>query len=94
MMTALLAKASRNPETSDKALHVYVGRNPHLQFKSHEDLGKSPVMGQSIPPSKAEPCLKPPYKPTRSLILLSTFQVYPRSSPCGRASTAMEFLSA
>ncbi len=61
-LKALLAKASRDPETADKALHVYLGRNPNSPFKSHEDIGKSPEMSKSIPSSKADPWLKPPEK--------------------------------
>ena len=61
-LKALLAQASRDPETADKALHIYLGRNPNSQFKSHEDIGKSPVMNKSIPSTKADPWLKPPEK--------------------------------
>jgi amidase len=61
-LKALLAKAARDPETADKTLKVYLGRNPNSQFKSHEDIGKSPELSKSIPASKAEPWRKPPAK--------------------------------
>jgi amidase len=61
-LKALLAKASRDPETANAALKIYLGRNPNSPFKSHEDIGKSPVMNKSIPSTKADPWLKPPEK--------------------------------
>ena len=61
-LKALLAKAARDPDASEAALKVYLGRNPNSQFKSHEDIGKSPFMSKSIPITKSEPWLKPAEK--------------------------------
>jgi Asp-tRNA(Asn)/Glu-tRNA(Gln) amidotransferase A subunit family amidase len=55
----LHAITARDPETADVALKIYLARNPTSPFKTREDIGKSPVMNKSIPPSKADQWVKP-----------------------------------
>jgi amidase len=38
---------------------LYLARNPNSPFKTREDIGKSPELSKSIPPSKADPWRKP-----------------------------------
>jgi amidase len=55
----LLAQRARDPDTGDVALKIYLGRNPNSPFKTREDIGKSPEMSKSIPPTKADQWTKP-----------------------------------
>ena len=59
---AALAKGARNPTVADESLRLYLARNPNSPFKTHEDIGKSPELSKSIPPSKADPWRKPAAK--------------------------------
>src|SRR5438552_923847 len=56
---AALAKRATNPELADQSLRVYLARNPNSQFKTREDIGKSPDMSKSMPPNKADQWTKP-----------------------------------
>jgi amidase len=53
-LKALLAKRATNPDVAEVALRRYLARNPDSQFKSREDIARSPDMAKSIPPSKAK----------------------------------------
>jgi Asp-tRNA(Asn)/Glu-tRNA(Gln) amidotransferase A subunit family amidase len=55
----LLAKRTRNPIETDRALRVYLARNPDSPFKTAEDIGKSPDIDKSFPPFKADQWKKP-----------------------------------
>ncbi len=55
----LHAITARDPGGADVALKIYLARNPNSPFKTREDIGKSPVMNKSVPPSKADQWLKP-----------------------------------
>lgn len=55
----LHAITARDPDSADIALRLYLARNPNSPFKTREDIGKSPVMSKSIPPSKADQWVKP-----------------------------------
>ena len=52
-LKALMAKRATNPTIADEALRLYLARNPNSQFKSREDIAKSPDLYKSIPPSRA-----------------------------------------
>ena len=56
----LLATRTRNPVVTDEALRFYLARNPNSPFKTHADIGKSPVLDKSFPPFKADQWRKPP----------------------------------
>ena len=45
---------------TDEALRFYLARNPNSPFKTHEDIGKSPDLDKSFPPTKADQWRKPP----------------------------------
>lgn len=49
----LLSKRGSHPEMADEGLRLYLARNPNSQFKTREDIGRSPEFDKSIPPSKA-----------------------------------------
>jgi amidase len=53
-LKALLARRATNPDVADEAMRRYLARNPSSQFKSREDIARSPDMAKSIPPSKAK----------------------------------------
>jgi Asp-tRNA(Asn)/Glu-tRNA(Gln) amidotransferase A subunit family amidase len=59
-LKVLLAKTGRDPNVSEQALKLYLARNPDSPFKSHEDIGKSPDLAKSIPPSKGRQWTDPP----------------------------------
>lgn len=61
-LKALLSKVGRDPSTSDQALKLYLARNPNSPFKSHDDIGESPELVKSIPPSKARQWTNPSEK--------------------------------
>jgi Asp-tRNA(Asn)/Glu-tRNA(Gln) amidotransferase A subunit family amidase len=52
-LKAQLAKRATNPGIADESLRRYLARNPASPFKTREDIGKSPDLSKSIPPSKA-----------------------------------------
>jgi amidase len=52
-LKTLLAKRATNPAIADESLRRYLARNPNSPFKTREDIGKSPELSKSIPPSKA-----------------------------------------
>jgi amidase len=52
-LKTLLAKRATNPAIADESLRRYLARNPDSSFKTREDIGKSPELSKSIPPSKA-----------------------------------------
>src|SRR5262245_54330363 len=52
-LKTLLAKRATNPAIADESLRRYLARNPNSPFKTREDIGKSPELPKSIPPSKA-----------------------------------------
>jgi len=56
----LLATRTRNPVVTDEALRFYLARNPNSPFKTHADIGNSPVLDKSFPPFKADQWRKPP----------------------------------
>ncbi len=56
----LIATRTRNPVVTDEALRFYLARNPNSPFKTHEDIGKSPDLDKSFPPTKADQWRKPP----------------------------------
>jgi amidase len=45
---ALLAKRAADPALNDEAIRVYFARNPNAQFKTREDIVKSPLMDKSF----------------------------------------------
>ena len=49
----LMATRGNDDTSSDEALHLYLSRNPDSQFKTREDIARSPDMDKSIPPTKA-----------------------------------------
>ncbi len=55
----LLAKRERNPVVTEESLRFYLARNPNSPFKTHEDIGKSPDIDKSFPPTKANQWKKP-----------------------------------
>jgi amidase len=57
---SLLATRTRNPIVTDQALRVYLARNPDSPMKTHQDIGKSPDIDKSFPPSKADQWKLPP----------------------------------
>jgi Asp-tRNA(Asn)/Glu-tRNA(Gln) amidotransferase A subunit family amidase len=57
---SLLATRARNPIVTDQALRVYLARNPDSPIKTHQDIGNSPDIDKSFPPTKADPWKKPP----------------------------------
>jgi Asp-tRNA(Asn)/Glu-tRNA(Gln) amidotransferase A subunit family amidase len=58
-LKAALAKQARNPALADESLRLYLARNPNSPFKTREDIGKSPELSKSIPPSKADQWRQP-----------------------------------
>jgi Asp-tRNA(Asn)/Glu-tRNA(Gln) amidotransferase A subunit family amidase len=56
----LLATRTRNPVETDESLRVYLARNPNSPFKTHADIGRSPDLDKSFPPTKADQWRKPP----------------------------------
>jgi Asp-tRNA(Asn)/Glu-tRNA(Gln) amidotransferase A subunit family amidase len=54
-----LAKRATNPTLADESLRLYLARNPNSQFKTRQDIAKSPEMSKSIPPNKADQWVKP-----------------------------------
>jgi amidase len=58
-LKSLLAKRANNPILSDTALKLYLARNPTSPFKTREDIGKSPELDKSFPPTKAIPWRNP-----------------------------------
>jgi amidase len=59
-ITSLLAARARNPIVTDQALRVYLARNPDSPIKTHQDIGNSPDIDKSFPPTKADQWKKPP----------------------------------
>jgi Asp-tRNA(Asn)/Glu-tRNA(Gln) amidotransferase A subunit family amidase len=57
---SLLAKRARNPIVTDQALRIYLARNPDSPIKTHQDIGSSPDIDKSFPPTKADPWKNPP----------------------------------
>lgn len=45
---------------NEEALRIYLARNPDSPIKTHEDIGNSPYIGQSVPPRKGERWINPP----------------------------------
>jgi Asp-tRNA(Asn)/Glu-tRNA(Gln) amidotransferase A subunit family amidase len=79
----LMATRVRNPVVTDAALRFYLARNPSSPFKTHEDIGKSPDLDKSFPPTKADQWRKPvpPLNHARYLAFLEareqlTFNVF------------------
>jgi Asp-tRNA(Asn)/Glu-tRNA(Gln) amidotransferase A subunit family amidase len=56
---AALAKRTTNPTLADESLRLYLARNPNSQFKTRQDIAKSPEMSKSIPSNKADQWIKP-----------------------------------
>jgi len=52
-LTELLAKRATHPTLADESLRLYLARNPSSPFKTRDDIGKSPELSRSVPPSKA-----------------------------------------
>jgi Asp-tRNA(Asn)/Glu-tRNA(Gln) amidotransferase A subunit family amidase len=52
-LKTLLATRATNPALADESLRVYLARNPNSSLKTREDIGRSPDLVKSIPPSKA-----------------------------------------
>jgi Asp-tRNA(Asn)/Glu-tRNA(Gln) amidotransferase A subunit family amidase len=61
-LKTLLAKRATNPAIADESLRRYLARNPNSPFKTREDIGKSPELSKSIPPSKATQWTSPQQK--------------------------------
>jgi amidase len=59
-LKALLARRATNPEIFEAGLKIYLARNPSSPIKSRQDIGNSPELAKSFPPTKAEPWRKPP----------------------------------
>jgi Asp-tRNA(Asn)/Glu-tRNA(Gln) amidotransferase A subunit family amidase len=57
---SLLAKRARNPIVTDQSLRIYLARNPDSPIKTHRDIGSSPDIDKSFPPTKADQWKKPP----------------------------------
>jgi Asp-tRNA(Asn)/Glu-tRNA(Gln) amidotransferase A subunit family amidase len=79
----LLATRTRNPVVTDESLRWYLARNPNSPFKTREDIGKSPDLDKSFPPTKADQWRKPlpPLNHARYLAFLEareqlTFDVF------------------
>jgi Asp-tRNA(Asn)/Glu-tRNA(Gln) amidotransferase A subunit family amidase len=58
-LKALIAKRTRNPIMDDQALRLYLARNPDSPLKTRQDIAKSPDIGKSFPPFKADQWTKP-----------------------------------
>jgi Asp-tRNA(Asn)/Glu-tRNA(Gln) amidotransferase A subunit family amidase len=56
----LIATRVRNPEIDDASLRHYLARNPDSPIKTRDDIARSPEIGKSFPPSKADQWTKPP----------------------------------
>jgi Asp-tRNA(Asn)/Glu-tRNA(Gln) amidotransferase A subunit family amidase len=56
----LIATRVRNPEIDDASLRHYLARNPDSPIKTRDDIARSPDIGKSFPPSKADQWTKPP----------------------------------
>jgi amidase len=79
----LLATRTRSPVVTDESLRWYLARNPNSPFKTREDIGKSPDLDKSFPPTKADQWRKPlpPLNHARYLAFLEareqlTFDVF------------------
>jgi Asp-tRNA(Asn)/Glu-tRNA(Gln) amidotransferase A subunit family amidase len=57
---SLLAKRARNPIVTDQSLRIYLARNPDSPIKTHRDIGSSPDIDKSFPPTKADQWKNPP----------------------------------
>lgn len=58
-LKTLLAKRTADTTASDEALRLYLARNPNGPFRTREDIGKSPLLGQSVPLSKKDQWVRP-----------------------------------
>jgi Asp-tRNA(Asn)/Glu-tRNA(Gln) amidotransferase A subunit family amidase len=55
----LQMKRAGNSETSERALELWLARNPNSAFKNHEDIGKSPDIDKMFPPTRAAQWKRP-----------------------------------
>ncbi len=58
-LKTLLAKRTADTTASDEALRLYLARNPNGPFKNREDIGKSPLLDQSVPLNKRDQWVRP-----------------------------------
>jgi amidase len=58
-LKALLARRAVNPDVFEAGLKIYLARNPSSPIKSRQDIGNSPELAKSFPPTKADPWRKP-----------------------------------
>jgi amidase len=58
-LKTLLAKRTADTTASDAALRLYLARNPNGPFSTREDIGKSPLLDQSVPLSKRDQWVQP-----------------------------------
>jgi amidase len=58
-LKALLARRATNPDLFEAGLKIYLARNPSSPIKSRQDIGNSPELAKSFPPTKADPWRKP-----------------------------------
>lgn len=68
-LQALISHIARDPRMTDKALRVYLARNPSSPIKTRQDIAASPDLPKSFPPAKAERWRQPepPLDPARVL---------------------------
>jgi Asp-tRNA(Asn)/Glu-tRNA(Gln) amidotransferase A subunit family amidase len=62
-LKALLATRVADTTASDKALRLYLGRNPNSPFKNRQDIASSPLLDQSFPANKRN-LWTTPFQPT------------------------------
>ncbi|MDQ8204675.1 amidase family protein [Pelagicoccus sp. SDUM812003] len=56
----LMSLRSDDRWLNEEALRIYLARNPDSPIKTHQDIGNSPYIDQSIPPRKGERWTSPP----------------------------------
>jgi Asp-tRNA(Asn)/Glu-tRNA(Gln) amidotransferase A subunit family amidase len=58
-LKTLLARRAANPDLFEAGLKIYLARNPDSPIKSRQDIGNSPELAKSFPPTKADSWRRP-----------------------------------